>query len=698
MRTTEENANIRIDRAARAAAALLHLGANEEFVAVSDEHGRPLAIELSGDLADGELRPGEALDALVLTIGRTNQGAANIFAWTPQASAFNRIATTFRRPDGSKPPPFAIREGHPAFANLAAGKPFTGSVPVQGRMRLASLLPIMTEAGTIRGAAAVDVGWVDDLQLAANRLSTRVFTAAAAILLAVMLLGALVLRFQLAPLTRLADAAHRLAAGQQQRSFPCAERRDEIGDLAHGLARVTELQDKLQKLAYVDPVTTAGNRTRYFADLNDALAKEGQSKEGESKDGQSAVLFHIDFTNFSKINDAFGQRVGNRVLCQAYARMKDLFGPAGQISRISADDFCVLLTPLNDPADAETLAIRTIKDLSLPYELDEGEIRVEPCVGIALLPRDAEDAETAHRVAGLALRAARDNSLQRYMVFSPTLNERVQSEMLLETDLRTLLKRREMQLHYQPQICPATGRLIGLEAMARWPSGLGGTVSPAQFIPLAEKTGLILNLGSFVLEEAIRQASYWLAAGFDFGQISVNVSPTEFRQTSFASNIEDTLIKHGLPAQRLCLEVTEHVFVDTSEKLVLDILFQLQAIGVRLSLDDFGSGYSSLTYLHQLPFQELKIDRTFLRQADKDRQKRQLFEAIVGLGKSLGLKVVAEGAETEGEYALTVSLDCDGIQGFFCSPAVPARDVEKQANAIFSAMDSDHLRNVRSHA
>lgn len=687
-KSTEENANIRIDRAARAAAAILHHGTNEQLVPMADEQGRPLAIILSGDPADAALRAGTDLDELILTIGRTNQGAANMFVWVPETAAFDRIATTFRRPDGGMPPPFAIKDGHPAFANLVAGQPFTGSVPVQGRMRLAYLMPVIDTVGTVLGAAAVDVGWVDDLTLAADRLSTRVFTAAAVILLCVILFGGIVLRFQLAPLRRLAAAAHRLASGQQQSAFPCAERKDEIGDLAHGLARVTELQDKLQKLAYVDPVTTAGNRTRYFADLTDAL----------SVGDRRAVLYHLDFTGFAKINDTFGQRVGNRVLMQAYARISGLFGPDSQISRISADDFCIVQGKNSEPAQAGDLAARTIEALSKPFQLDEGEIRVEPCIGIALLPQDGKDPETAHRVAGLALRAARENSHQRYMFFSSPLNDRVQTEMILETNLRSALNARDMRLHYQPQICPESGRLIGLEALARWPNGAEYAVPPSKFIPLAEKTGLILDLGGYVIEETVRQASEWLAGGFDFGQVSVNVSPIEFRQTNFASYVNDTLVKHGLPPERLCLEITENVFVDTSEKLVLDVLSQLQAIGVRLSLDDFGAGYSSLSYLHQLPFQELKIDRTFLKDADKYPQKRQLYEGIVRLGKSLGLKVVAEGAETEGEYALTVGLKCDGIQGFFCSPAVAAEEVEKQTTAICRTMASDHLRDIRRRA
>jgi len=306
--------------------------------------------------------------------------------------------------------------------------------------------------------------------------------------------------------------------------------------------------------------------------------------------------------------------------------------------------------------------------------------------------------ETAHRVAGIALRAAKDAAHQQHMFFSAPLNDRVQSEMLLETRLRTALATGQLELHYQPQVNPANGDLIGLEALIRWQDGQGNWIPPCDFISLAEKTGLIIDLGHYVLDEACRQAAHWLTAGFEFGHVSVNVSPIEFQQPNFASNVRKILERYQLPPHTLCLEVTENVFVDTSERLVLDLLFELQATGVLLSLDDFGSGYSSLSYLHKLPFQELKIDRAFLQDADLYPQKKQLYQAIVGLGKSLGLRVVAEGAETEGEYLLTVGLECDSLQGYFCARPLPAKDIPDCCLSIGAALNSDRLQSIRKRA
>jgi len=681
-KTTRENAAVRIDRAARAAVAILCYGTGSVFHPGFDTKGNPVSLSVSGVPGSSPLRPSEKLTSLMQAIGQTNHGAASLFKWNAETASFDRFVTTFKFGSSGPALTFSIRDDHPAFASLAEGRPYIGNVPVQDRLRLAYLTPILEENGNIAGALAVDVGWVDDLVLAENRLKTQIVSTAIIILIAVFLIGGLLLRSELRPLRLLARTADELASGTQPRDIPYTERKDEIGDLAHGLEKVTDLQDKLQKLAYTDPVTTAGNRARYFADLSKTLKR---AKLGSF----SASLVHLDFNGFAKVNDTFGQQVGNRILLQAYARLASIFGPSAQIARISADDFCIILPFDGNGAIAEDYAVQALDMLSSPFLLEEGEIRVEPSIGIALLPRDADDIETAHRVAGLALRSAKDKDGAHYEFFSPPLNERVQKEMLTETLLRAALKDKQLRLHYQPQICPADGRLVGLEALIRWPTEKRGFIPPSEFIPIAEKTGLVLELGQYVLDAACKQAAKWRRSGFEFGQVSVNVSPLQFRQPSFAETVRQVLDDCDLPAHSLCLEVTENVFVDTSEQTVLDILSDLQRIGVQLSLDDFGSGYSSLIYLHKLPFQELKIDRAFIAKADSNPQKEQLFRAIAGLGQSLGLRVIAEGAETAGEFALAAAQGCDGLQGFFCAPAVPADELQARLKAFHEELALD---------
>ncbi len=682
VKAEQENATVRIDHAARTATQVLRLGTGSALEAEFDASGRPVALRLPDTANALKLRPDATLDRLVAGIAQANQGAASFYRWSEAMSEFELLATSFDETgdvlagkavndagyDASVIADITIRPGHPGYANLFSGKPFTGDVPVAGRNRLTYLTPVLDPGGRVAGALAVDVGWSDGLKLAENRLRIRTVSIAALIMVGVVLIGSLLLYFELRPLRELASTADQLAAGNQPGHVPYCDRRDEIGDLAHGLERVTDLQDKLHKLAYTDPVTTAGNRSRYFADLTNVLK--------ETRSGTyCASLMHLDFRGFTKINDIFGQQIGNRVLLQTFARLANIFGPSAHISRISGDDFCIILPFDSGGSIAEDYAIKAIEMLSAPFHINENEIRVEPRIGIALLPQDARDVETAHRVAGLALRAARDSEECGYKFFTAPLNERVQTEMLTETLLRAALKTRQLTLHYQPQISPGGGHLIGLEALIRWPDAKRGFIPPVEFIPIAERTGLILELGTYVLELACRQASAWKRSGMEFGHVSVNVSPLQFRQPSFARTVRQILESHSLPAHMLCLEVTENVFVDTSEQLVLDILSELETIGVQLSLDDFGSGYSSLIYLHSLPFRELKIDRAFLVDADQHPQKEHLFQAIVGLGRSLGLRVIAEGAETAGEFALTAEHGCDGVQGYYFSPAVAAPDV-----------------------
>ncbi|MBN9671081.1 EAL domain-containing protein [Roseibium aggregatum] len=688
-RTAQENATLQIDGAARTAAAMLSLETSSPFQPEFDNSARPVAYILKDGNVSSQLGSSAMLTELIKAIGFSNQGAVNLFKWSEATQSFDRFATTFTKPDGSPAASFSIEAGHPAYADLTAGRPYEGKVPVRNTQHLAYLVPVLTADRDLAGAVAVDVGRADALQADRERLQGKILAAALLILAGAVLIGGLLLRFELRPLRRLAKTAEELASGKQPDTIPFCDRGDEIGDLAHGLEKVMDLHDKLQKLAYTDPVTTAGNRTRYFADLSKILR--------EAKSGKyCASLLHLDFNGFAKINDTFGQQAGNRVLLQAYARLAGIFGPRAKIARISGDDFCVLLPFDGEGTVAEDKALQTIEELSAPFHLENTEIRIEPCIGIALLPQDAEDVETAHRVAGLALRAAKEAGEPCYRFFTAPLNERVQTEMLTETLLRAALKTRQLSLHYQPQLNPTDGRLIGLEALIRWRSETRGFIPPGEFIPIAEKTGLILDVGHFVLEEACKQAAKWIQAGFEFGHISVNVSPIQFRQQSFARTVREILASYGLAPQILCLEVTENVFVDTSEKMVLDVLSELQEIGVQLSLDDFGSGYSSLIYLHRLPFQELKIDRVFLSDACSDPQKEHLFQAIAGLGRSLGLRVIAEGAETAQEFALCSAHRCDGIQGYFCSPPVPAHDIPARLNAFHQSFDLPRVTKPRA--
>ena len=303
-------------------------------------------------------------------------------------------------------------------------------------------------------------------------------------------------------------------------------------------------------------------------------------------------------------------------------------------------------------------------------------------IGVAFLPEHGASAEEAHRNADLALRRAKLEGRGRVVVYDHDLNEKTQKSMLLARMLRQALENNELTVHLQPQVRVKDGKLHGFEALARWPHPSRGMIPPSEFIPVAEASGLIPELGQRVLDEACRIAREWCDAGFAFGHVSVNVSPIQLWQPNFVALVSEALARHRLDGKMLCLEVTESVFVDHDQSRVMSVFGELRALGVSLSLDDFGSGYSSLGYLNTLPLDQLKIDRAFISGVDKDNRKRSLLYGIVALGKGLQLDLVAEGAETAEEVAVLREIGCAVVQGYFFGKPVPAVMAQIEADRI----------------
>lgn len=672
---TDENSGIRIDRAARAASSIMAHATDDAITVTRDDEGRPLALVVS-DETDAWTRNPTFFD-LVLEIGRTNQGAANLFAMNDATGGFDRFATTFRKPDGTMPPPMSVMPGHPAYANLIAGRPHIGEVPVMGRMRLAYLTPVVNPAGGVAGALAVDVGWVDDLVVARNALRGEILLVSSLILAMAAILGILMMSREMRPLKNLSRFAHAIASGTDDTPVPHADRRDEIGALAQGLGRVAALQDELEHLAYTDPLTGRGNRARYLADLKRVVA-DTRAK------GVHAALLHIDLDRFKEINDAFGQTAGDAVLARVAQMLSARVGGDAPLARLAGDDFTIIVRHDARPGAMADLCESILEDLSTPVALPQGEANVTASIGVVLLPRDARTADEAHRNAELALRRAKAEGPGTFVFYAEEFNAQVQNELLMERRLRAAIAERGLAVHFQPQIRVTDESLYGLEALVRWPRE-GGMISPADFIPLAEKSGLIIDLGAFVLDESCRQAKAWMAQGFDFGHVSVNVSPVQLWQPGFVSTVAQTLRRHDLPGHAICLEVTEGVFVDHDEGRVARVLASLRELGVCLSLDDFGSGYSSLGYLNRLPFDQLKVDRSFVSNVHVDSRKAELLRGVVALGAGLGLEIVVEGAEAPEEVTLIRALPCTAIQGFAYARPVPAGQVVHEVARIVRA-------------
>ena len=627
---TETNSSIRIDRAARAAAALFTERLSSEFSTIRDPVGRPLAIRLKGDTADMSLSFRDVHDPLLKEIGLINQGAANLFRLNPETRAFDRFATTFRKPDGSIPPPMSIGSDHPAYSDIINNQPHLGEVPVMGRLRLAYLTPIQTANGMIAGALAVDVGWVDDLVMARNELRTQIIVAAILILVLVAAFGVMNMSTELKPLRQLAKYADDLAAEAPAVAVPFRSRQDEIGALAQGLERVVALQSKLAHLAYTDELTGLGNRSRYLIDLERSLRK---SLSGNQK----STLMHLDLDNFKQINDAYGQETGDALLKAVAAQIVNTVGETSKIARLASDQFTVLISDKSSVVQTAELAEKLVSALRQPFQLAAGEVRLAASIGIVLLQHDAEDADEAHRNAG---------------------------------------------------------RLAGVEALARWTHPAEGPISPGKFIPIAESSGQIVGLGTLVLDLACEQAAKWRDEKFDFKHISVNVSPIQLWQPDFIDVLKAALERHKVSGRHIYIEITESVFVDHSESRIAKVLAGIRALGVKLSLDDFGSGYSSLGYLNRLPFDQLKVDRSFITDIDTDQRKQQVLQGVLGLGRGLGFNIVVEGAETLEEVTVVEQMGCDAIQGFYYARPAPALLIPEMISKIAHSKASLKMRSA----
>jgi diguanylate cyclase (GGDEF)-like protein len=674
-RVTARDAATRIDRAARAAAAVTSYAYQGTFAVNRNADGRPMSIHIvGGGSADEVLAASREYNLYVKEIASINQGAANVFRFNAATKGFDRFATTFRRPDGSMPPPLTMRAGHPAYASLAAGRPFVGEVPVQGRMRLAYMTPIFDATAELAGALAIDVGWVDDLYVAREELRGQILFWTSLILVLVASAGIAVMYFEMRPLRAMGRFADSIAEGTDDGQVPYLERKDEIGKLANGLLRVAKLQDSLETLAYFDPLTSIANRAKFLDDIRKAVTN--------ALDGSAPCsIIMLDLDHFKETNDAYGHAAGDQLLQIVRDRVLLELAPEDQFYRLGGDDFAIVSLASFEPERTADLCERIGRAIAQPIMLPHGEARSGASMGIVLLPRDGKSVEEAYRNADLALRDAKSNGRNRFVFFNDELNAAVQHKMLLARMLRQAIEENALAVHFQPQVRAVDCTLHGVEALARWPHPERGFIPPYEFIPVAEASGLIGDLGAWILNESCRVARGWLDAKFDFGHVSVNVSPIQLWQPNFVESVAAVLARNNLPARYLCLEVTESVFV-SGEDRVMQVLGALRSLGVTLSLDDFGSGYSSLGYLNKLPLDQLKIDRSFVRDVDHDLRRQSLLRGIAALGKGLGLHLVAEGAERKEEVEFLREYGCDAVQGFYFAKPVTALLVPIEADRV----------------
>lgn len=433
--------------------------------------------------------------------------------------------------------------------------------------------------------------------------------------------------------------------------------------LTTSLARANQ---ELLHLALHDPLTNLPNRALLDERLNQAISR------GQAQGTGFAVLF-IDLDGFKAVNDAFGHQSGDALLRELARRIRERVLEAHDtVARLGGDEFIVLARVI-EPADAADLAERLIDALSEEALIDGHPLAVTASVGIAMYPQDGRDAHTLLTHADAAMyHAKRQGSQRRFSYFEPAMNEDAREQLQLLQDLRQARARGELVLHYQPKFL-ACGPITGAEALLRWNHPRRGLLAPAEFIPIAERTGLIFSIGEWVLDEACRQMRLWRDIGHTDWTMAVNLSATQFSQPGLIDIIRDTLERHLLPASCLAIEITESTAMRDAEAS-LTVLRELAALGVSISIDDFGTGYSSLLYLKRLPANELKIDRGFIQQLEHDKEDAAIVSAIIALGQRLNLKIVAEGVETVAQQDFLTHLGCNSLQGFLLGRPLPAQD------------------------
>jgi diguanylate cyclase (GGDEF)-like protein/PAS domain S-box-containing protein len=383
-----------------------------------------------------------------------------------------------------------------------------------------------------------------------------------------------------------------------------------------------------------------------------------------------AVLF-IDLDSFKSINDTLGHMIGDKLLQSVALRLRACVRESDTVSRQGGDEFVVLLSEIEQPEDAAMTARRMLKAMAEPHTLDHQDLHVTLSIGVSVYPGDGLNAEALIKNADTAMYQAKENGRAGYQFFKPAMNMRAVERQSLEENLRTALTRGELALHYQPIVDLHSGTIKGAEALLRWTHPVRGSIAPTQFMPVAEESGLILPIGSWMMREACRQAVAWSAVGRSDSMIAVNVSAMEFQAEHFLPNLFSILDDTGLDPQRLELELTEGTLMQRAESTI-GILHRLRDKGVRVAVDDFGTGYSSFNYLRKFPLNALKIDKSFIRQISAAGEETSIVPAVISMARSLKLRVVAEGVETGAELSFLRSHQCDDAQGFYFSHPVPA--------------------------
>ncbi len=446
-----------------------------------------------------------------------------------------------------------------------------------------------------------------------------------------------------------------------------ADPENEIITVSRDITRRKQTEERLLKLANFDSLTGLPNRALFRDRLRRAITRAQRNKT------RLALLF-LDLDRFKNINDSLGHHAGDQLLRGVAKRLTQNARKGDTVARLGGDEFTVILENIHTPDDASLVANKILELMEPPFRLDGHELVVSPSIGITLYPDDAEDMRSLLKNADTAMYRSKEQGGNRYQFYTEGMNARAYEHLILESNLRHALERDQFELYFQPQIDLHTHGIIGIEALIRWNHPERGFLAPDKFVPFAEETGLIIPIGEWALNNACLEAKRWQESGLPPVRIAVNLSMRQFRQKMFVDLVANALANSELDPHLLELEITESFLAQNVDQAT-KVLRQLHELGVQLSVDDFGTGYSSLSYLKRFPLNTLKIDQSFVKDLDSGPQGATIAEAIIALGKSLDLNIIAEGVETEEQVFFLKSRGCDRVQGYFVSPPLSRHEI-----------------------
>ena len=463
--------------------------------------------------------------------------------------------------------------------------------------------------------------------------------------------------------------------------IPLATQRGKVSQCLVSIRDITELRrsaDNMQQLAYTDELTQLANRVHLLEKLSKVIAPE------HSPTGKFALLY-LDLDGFKDINDSLGHSAGDELLKIMSKRFCNEVRESDFVARLGGDEFCIIFKDFVSKAELEDFSGRLLNKIAEPVLIQGRRFKPQASIGIAIYPDDGRDPETLLKFADTAMYEAKHTGKHRVAFYNLDLTKQIDRRLSVEQDLRYALSDKQFELHYQPQVSLSTGAIVGVEALIRWRHPTRGLIFPDQFIDVAEKMGLIAELGDWVIYEACRQQKQWQRQGVDLS-VAVNISGSHFRSPELVSSTRKALAENKLQAEKLELEITEGV-MQVSEG-TLENFHTLNKMGVKIAIDDFGTGYSSLNSLRSLPVDHLKIDRIFLQNVLQDEKQTVIISTIIGMAHALGLKVIVEGIESVDHVLLLQGLGCNIVQGYFFSQPVPADTI---VDLYFQVFDTGEL-------